>query len=341
MHINGNSLIHGLKTSILNTLSLMFKTVSLLNLKRKARNKKIYQDAFIISIDNLAFGGTGKTPLVLAIGEHLEEQGIDFAIVTRGYKSTFETLKESTKVEPHHTCNQVGDEAALFKRHFPNQTVYVGRHRQNAIKKALAAGIKFILLDDGFQSTHIHKNIKIMLLNLNHPYYYLRNFKFLCKDEDILLYLLLRPEWDQKDQVPAKEMELHPRIQGNYFFQLTGFYDIQDNKVEPQGAAVTGFSAVGDNNRFKADLEAEKDIKLLDFKSFEDHFDYSQKHLEALDQWRKDQHADYLVCTEKDIIKILPHKLHHIPFLYVRNSIKFNFNLMSRILSYAKTENFI
>src|SRR5579864_7430687 len=39
----------------------------------------------VVSVGNLSMGGTGKTPFVLALGKLLQERGVAFDILTRGY----------------------------------------------------------------------------------------------------------------------------------------------------------------------------------------------------------------------------------------------------------------
>ena len=50
----------------------------------------------VISVGNITAGGTGKTPLVMALAEGLKERGIPVAILSRGYKGkrTSETCRE-------------------------------------------------------------------------------------------------------------------------------------------------------------------------------------------------------------------------------------------------------
>lgn len=307
----------------MNGLSLLFKSVSFLSLTLKALSCKTFPGTFIISVDNLSFGGTGKTSLVLAIGTFLESQGVNFAIVTRGYKSKLEKETVATRVTDLHTAAEVGDEVLLFARRFPRQHVYVGHNRQDAIGRASAAGIRFIVLDDGFQSSHIHKNLKIMLINPSHPYYYLRHFKCLKKREDIVLVL--------------NSPEIGPNY-GGYSFELAGFYDSTGLPIDIRGQRFVAFAALGDNARFQQDLNPFFPIA---FKAFSDHFPFSKADLEELDQWRQHHHARYLVCTEKDFMKIFPYKLQLIPFIYARNRIKCNIDLMRLIWSHAEKEKHI
>jgi len=332
MYIKGNSPLDRLIIPVLNALSLIFKSLSFLNLKRKSFKQKRYPEAFIISIDNLSFGGTGKTTLVTEIGKHLEAKNIKFAVVTRGYKSTFES--GGTKVQPHHSAGQVGDEAKIFKTRFPRQDIYVGKNRQVSIEKAIQDNNKIILLDDGFQTTDVYKDIKIMLVNPSHPYYYLRNFKGLMKTEDFVFFY--KHSDDIKQTFPGDGGPFY----GTYDFRLEHFCaaDGKTLEIDREKTSLLGFSALGDNPRFKNDLSA---FKLAAFRGYSDHYTYTGDELAALDKQRIEQQADYLVCTEKDFIKLKHLDLTHIPLIYVQNRIQFNIDLMDRILKYADEKNYL
>lgn len=321
-----------LLTPVLNVVSLAFKSLSWLNLTLKSRQPHSFPDAFIISIDNISFGGTGKTPLVLAIGEFLESKNVPFAIVTRGYRSRLEKLDRGTAVQPHHTLADSGDEAQLFKRRFPYRDVFAGKNRVDSIRKAIENKNSFILLDDGFQSSHIRKNLAVMLINPSHPYYYLRQFKHLANREDIVLFF--------KDQnaggwLKKRDPQTSEVITGTYDFRMDGAFDFSGTPVEIDKEPIFGFSALGDNQRFRKDL---KSFHLLGFKGFKDHHTFTSSDLDLLDRMRKQAEARFLVCTEKDFIKLKHLNFHSIPFIYVKNSIKFNVDLMNLIWSHAKKE---
>lgn len=326
MYIKGNSPIHRLITWLLNAASIIFKILSLINLKRKSLRQTKYPEALIVSIDNLSFGGTGKTTLTIKIGKYLESRNIKFAVVTRGYKSTSEA--EGAVVQPHHDVKRVGDEAKLFKHRFPHQDIYVGKNRKGSIKKAIANANKIILLDDGFQTTNIYKDIKIMLFNPGHPYYYLRNFKFLMKKENyVFFYQTTGPYPLNRSGEP---------ICGSYDFEREGFCNPEGKSIDIRNVSIFGFSALGDNLRFKQDLSA---FQLKDFKGYKDHHAYTEADIHRLNQQRIQKNADYLVCTEKDFMKIKHFNLTKIPLIYAQNSIKFNFDLMDCIWKYAKEKN--
>jgi len=356
------------KTLALNTLSFLFKTLSLVNLTIKSFHKKHYRDIFIISVDNLSFGGTGKTTLVMKIAGYLKQAGIKFAVVTRGYKSGYEDM--GTYVLSHHRSEDVGDEAVLFKTHFPDADIFMGKNRLKSIKEAIENEDKIIILDDGFQTSGLHKNLKIMLINPEHPYYYLRNFRFLMKREDIVLFYrcpetmpsvdnffakgTAYPWVDQKLPVKKDDDSMvlesastdgdtdnlmrgkgnYGPVYGSYDFETAGFFDIHHKRVEINETtpAIFGFSALGDNFRFKSDLSG---FNLKGFIPFKDHHNYTEEDLMELDNMRKDSGAVYLVCTEKDLVKIKQYNLSKIPLIYLQNSIKFNFDFKNRILQQA------
>lgn len=331
MHSKGNSIAHRLKTIVLNVVSVLFKTVSWFNLYFKSSGAQTVPGVFIVSVDNLSFGGTGKTSLVMELGRQLEKKGVKFAIVTRGYRSAFEM--SGTEVMDFHTAGDVGDEARMFKDRFPRRGVYVGRDRENSIRLALMDKNRVILLDDGFQTTNIKKDFAVMLVNPEHPYYYLRNFKFMMKREDVVLVYKSKDDEDMPGGFDKKAPK-GPRF-GSYTFEPEGFRDGTDSKVELDETPVVGFSALGDNRRFHREL-LDQVINVVDFRGFRDHHEFTAKDFEELEALRVQHKAEWLVCTEKDYIKIKPHNLQQIPFIYAQNSIKFNIDLVHVIIEYAE-----
>jgi tetraacyldisaccharide 4'-kinase len=322
MYYQGNLPPPSLIKILLNPVSFIFKTISLINLEYKSLACRKYGEATIISVDNLSFGGTGKTPLVMAIGRALRAAGIPFAVVSRGYRSQYERL--GIRVLAHHTVAEIGDEARMLGNTFPGQDIFIGRDRHLSIKKAIARHNRVIILDDGFQSTDIHKDLRIMLFNPAHPYYYLRNFKYLVDREDIILYYGCRPAGTDWGKGPLK---------GTYTFEIESFCDRQGQVVDLAGARLFGFSALGDNRRFERDLGG---FSGKGFRPFKDHHVFSQAEIYSLDQARQAAQADFLVCTEKDFVRLADLVLTGIPFIFARNRIKLSFDLAGKILELCR-----
>jgi tetraacyldisaccharide 4'-kinase len=312
--------------AFLNALSLKYKTISWLVLKKRSLNPKSYEDCYIISVDNLSFGGTGKTALVMALGEYLKERKIRFAVILRGYRSRLQN--RGARVEPGHGVEEVGDEAVLYRLHFPENDVFIGRNRHRSIEMARQRKNKIMILDDGFQSASIRKNIKIMLLNPRHPYYYLRHFRFLIRGEDIILIYGARTGAGSQT-LPMKS---------GYSFVPAGFVDSRNRPLDIGNTPIAGFAALGDNHRFVEDLSR---YHLKKFKAFRDHHDFTQKDIRELDRFRDHHRARYLVCTEKDFIKLARLDLSGIPLIYLKNKLKLEHDIFSVIMNHAKESGFI
>ncbi len=321
MYIRPDSMFNKSVIFFLNTVSLAYKTLSFINLIfKRAREKKF--PAYIISVDNLAFGGTGKTPLVIMLLEELLTMQYSAAVVSRGYRAGYE--REGLEVSLEHNALDAGDEAMLLKRRVPEAGVFIGSDRKRSIEAAIGKGYRFIVLDDGFQSTDIVKDFSIMLMKKSHPYYYLRHFRFCSRRENAVLFY--------------KESETSNHPAGNYWFLLGGFFDGAGKEVDIGAAAIVGFSALGDNARFRMDLES---FNCLGFRGFPDHHPFTIKDIETLEDFRQALRAEYLVCTEKDFVKMRHIPIGKIPLIFVKNSIKLDVDLMGQILDDAKTKGFV
>lgn len=116
----------------------------------------------IICVGNLTAGGSGKTPTVLAIAEILRKSGLSRApaFVTRGYGGT---LSGPIEVNPsRHDARLVGDEALLLARQA--QTI-VARDRAAGAARAVRDRADVILLDDGFQTSSVHKDVNLLVID--------------------------------------------------------------------------------------------------------------------------------------------------------------------------------
>lgn len=121
-----------------------------------------------ISIGNLLLGGTGKTPLTLALAKKLANRA-PFAILSRGYKGSVEHEKEPIwackgggALEPP---ERVGDEPYLLARRLPHSWILAGRNRVRAAQMAEAAGATLLLLDDGLQHRSLARSREIILMD--------------------------------------------------------------------------------------------------------------------------------------------------------------------------------
>lgn len=322
MQPRAHPIFPGLSRLFLDPLSILYKAAAYADWWRKRRRQRPFPGLFIISCDGLAFGGSGKTPLVMAVGKALESRGARFAVVSRGYRSRAE--KRGIRVEITHGSEEVGDEPLLLKSRFPDRDVFVGADRLGSIAAAAARGNRIILLDDGFQSSHVRKDLSILLINPADPYYFLRHFRFQSRRADRVLTYRQGAEGQ-----PAP---------GTYHFHISGFLNASGRPVEMGGAAVVAFSALGDNERFAADMRR---WRLAAFRPFPDHHAYRAEDLRSLESLRRDAGAAWLVCTEKDFLKLRGLLAPDLPLLYARNEIQLPQDVIEQVMQHAAEKGFL
>src|SRR5258708_6723013 len=116
----------------------------------------------VVSVGNLAVGGSGKPPFVILLGELLKAPGVEFDVLSRGYgRSTTGVLL----VDPQGTPRDFGDEPLLIARRL-GVPVVVGEKRYEAGQFAEARfGARLHLLDDGFQHRALMRNLDLVLVN--------------------------------------------------------------------------------------------------------------------------------------------------------------------------------
>ncbi len=122
--------------------------------KRISVRQKFFVGIPVVSIGNLIVGGSGKTPLTIALAKNKK----NVAVVLRGYgrqSSGMIVVSQNGKIKVD--CNQSGDEAMLLAKSLPFATVIVSENRKEAILKAKEMGAKIVFLDDGFSKYDIEK----------------------------------------------------------------------------------------------------------------------------------------------------------------------------------------
>lgn len=115
----------------------------------------------VIVVGNITAGGTGKTPLVLALIEALRSRGWQPGVVSRGYGGS---ARSPILLDDMPDPAVVGDEPSLIRRR-TGVPVAVGRNRVDAARLLLGAGIDVILADDGLQNPSLARDIEICVID--------------------------------------------------------------------------------------------------------------------------------------------------------------------------------
>lgn len=117
----------------------------------------------VVVIGNINVGGAGKTPLVIALGRLLAENGIRYAVISKGYGGNYQ---QPTIVEPQHSAGVVGDEPLLIKLK-GDCPVVVAKSRLEASKLVARQfpDTQIILADDGLQHYAMQRDKEICVIN--------------------------------------------------------------------------------------------------------------------------------------------------------------------------------
>lgn len=117
----------------------------------------------VIVIGNITVGGTGKTPLVIALARQLSGQGVKPGIISRGYGGSVGAQPHS--VSANSTVEQCGDEAVLMAQQ-TDCPVVVCVDRVAAIHYLLAENdVDIILSDDGLQHYRMHRDMELVVID--------------------------------------------------------------------------------------------------------------------------------------------------------------------------------
>lgn len=115
-----------------------------------------------IVVGNLRVGGSGKTPMILQLGNWLIARHKP-AFLSRGYGRSskgFHWVEQDMKIA------ETGDEPMLFKQAFPEAPVAVDADRKNGIRRILSerSGVQVILLDDAYQHRRIQAGFAVLMM---------------------------------------------------------------------------------------------------------------------------------------------------------------------------------
>lgn len=246
----------------------------------------------VVSVGNLTLGGTGKTPLVIALAGKFKERGFRPVILSRGYKR-----KGSGIVVVGSSWEEAGDEPYLMARRLKDVPVVVGADRYEAGQLAERNGLgNIFILDDGFQHRQLHRDVDIVTIDPAEwaageallPIGKWREPKSAIERADVACFQ--DTAGAASPDLPIPSFRVHTRIDGLY---------IKDALVSPetiQTKQVIAFAGIAKPERFFAALES---IGIAPAKKvrFRDHHPFSKSDIEKLG-------GEVLVTTEKDAVRL-------------------------------------
>lgn len=155
----------GVQARLLWPLSLLFGGLAALRrtLYRRGVLRTEGAGVPVVIVGNVIAGGSGKTPVVMAIVRHLAARGLRVGVVSRGYGRSTQDCRE---VLDDSDPAAVGDEPALIRRS-TGVPVFVARRRIEAVRALLARhpSTQVIVSDDGLQHLALARDVEICVFD--------------------------------------------------------------------------------------------------------------------------------------------------------------------------------
>jgi tetraacyldisaccharide 4'-kinase len=292
--------------------SWLYRLGHVLNMKLQGTPYK--SSTPVICVGNAIAGGSGKTPSVIALIKIIKDNDIaqNPIILTRGYggEITQPTLVNLSK----HTSKNVGDEALILAQHAPT---IIAQNRADGARFAESNKADLIIMDDGLQNNHLHKDINFLVVD--------RQIDF--GNNRIL------PAGPLREPL-AKVLD---KVQGVICIGRAFHSDkpVFEASIKPQNKldiskGYIAFAGLGYPEKFKNTL---LDLKanLVGWYPFPDHHQYTTQELEDLHDRALSKNA-VLITTEKDFVRLSPDQQKNILTL----PITLNFEENDDIASFLK-----
>tara|TARA_Y100000816_G_scaffold265140_1_gene224774 strand:+ start:1756 stop:2694 length:939 start_codon:yes stop_codon:yes gene_type:complete len=288
------------KRGNISLISILLFPISIIiiikNYYEDSKPKKNYYDFRTICVGNIYIGGTGKTPLVNNLANHLKKKNKTFIIK----KNYFSHEDEKKMLESKHKV--------IFEK-TREQSLFIAEQ-----KKA-----KIVIFDDGLQEKTINYDLKIVCFNSlkldgnGHviPAGPLREKLSSLKSYDVVLINGNQNKETKNFVDKIKNINSDLKI-------FTGKYVPKDYSNLKKKKFIA-FSGIGNPHTFFDTLKSLK-IRLADYKEFPDHYNYTDNDLQKLKELAKTKGCK-LITTEKDYFRIKKTFRKNVNFLKIELSI--------------------
>ena len=263
----------------------------------------------VISVGNITYGGTNKTPFVEMLARYAQAKGIKAGIVTRGYTGHSHRVILIRGGEGDREL--AGDEPLLLSRELPDVPVAVAKNRLEGVKALREAGAELVIADDAFQHKALGRDADIVLVDSLCPFGNGRLIPAGIMREKVnalsraSMVVLTKSEQVTTDELSALRERVAEFVPPERIFtsrlEPDGWVLHGTDKPPAKGARVFAFSAIGSPESFRKSLE-EQGFILAGHKSFTDHHQFSVRDLEELCALAEG--ADFMACTEKDLYNL-------------------------------------
>ena len=262
----------------------------------------------IVSIGNLTFGGTGKTPVVDFLLSNLKSKK-RIAVISRGYGRKSSGFFE-VKAAESDAAGKYGDEPVLLAKKHPEVSFFVSEDRVSGCRE-IESKSKFdlIIADDAFQHLKLKRDLDIIVIdatekltNYNYPPVgRARNsFSYLKRAQYIFLTKTNLCKYEDLQKIKSK-LSGYNVIE--FESEIDAFYDLrQDVQIDILLKEAFLLSGIGKPKTFETLIS--KKFPLLNIKNhfvYRDHHTYSDKDISEI---KEKSNKLTVITTEKDAVKL-------------------------------------
>jgi len=271
----------------------------------------------VISVGNITLGGTGKTPMVIAVARILSAKRRHPVVVSRGYgrpdesKTLVVSDGQSVLVDAH----TGGDEPVLIGSKLSGVPVIVGSRRFAAATYAIE---RFkpdaVILDDGFQHAKLKRDVDVVLIDAADPFGNEKLFPAgILREPVASLRRAQAVIITRANESPALEL-LKKRIrsftQARIFTSVIRPIDVINDltgEVKPlsilRGQKVLAMSGIARPTSFAALLTSLGAAVAGEY-IFPDHHVYRKTDLDLIFQRAAKDRVSMIITTEKDAVRL-------------------------------------
>ncbi|HKN85338.1 MAG TPA: tetraacyldisaccharide 4'-kinase [Nitrospiraceae bacterium] len=273
----------------------------------------------VVSIGNLTVGGTGKTPVTIAVTEALLAAGHRVAVLSRGYRRRSRAPRvlvsdgQKILVGP----DEAGDEPFLIAQRCPGAIVAVAADRYQLGRWVLAQHrLDCVVLDDGFQHRALARDVDLLLVDASDtrglhalvPAGRLREPLSSAARATALLVTRVDGNVDAQPIVAIIQRATGKIVQPILIrFMPQGMFEVSNGSYVPPeniaGQRVVLFSGIGNAGAFR-DSVLRQGLIVVDEVVFPDHHAYSISDVDRVQARAAGGGASVLVTTEKDAVKL-------------------------------------
>ena len=262
----------------------------------------------VIGVGNLTTGGTGKTPMVLWIAQRLVAEGKSAGILTRGYRGEPGAKRSLGEAG----AELASDEAQLLKSRLGERVpLGIGADRFARGRELAKRGIRWFVLDDGFQHQQLARDVDIVLLDASNPFGggrllpsgRLREPRSALARADIIVIT-------RSAHSPGLEAAIRQDSAAPIFYAEPRLDSIcamnesaSEEDADPRERKLFAFCGIGNPPAFMSDLR-KWGFQIAGHKFFRDHHRYTQQDIFRVEEEARGLGAEALICTEKDAFNL-------------------------------------